>query len=131
MNPKTVSNMKKILVADDESEIRNLLDMALTSKGYQVIACSDGGEALQKAKEKNPDLLILDLMMPVIDGFHLCHQIIFESDIFPTPKIILLTCRKEDRDKEMGAKIGADLYLTKPFSLDDITDKVKELIGEP
>ncbi|MFA5779212.1 MAG: response regulator [Elusimicrobiota bacterium] len=123
--------MKKILIADDEDEIRNLLAMAITSRGYEVITCADGGEALEKIKEAVPDLLILDVMMPVIDGLHLCHQIVFESEIYPTPKIILLTCRKEDRDKEMGANIGADLYLTKPFSLDDIMDRVKELIGEP
>lgn len=123
--------MKKILIADDEDEIRNLLAMALSSKGYEIIACADGGEALEKTKESQPDLLILDLMMPVMDGLRLCHHIVFESDIFPTPKVILLTCRRENRDKEMGEKIGADVYMTKPFSLDDITDKVKELIGEP
>ena len=123
--------MKKILIADDEDEIRNLLAMAITARGYEVIACADGGKALEKIKEAVPDLLILDVMMPVIDGLHLCHQIVFESEIYPTPKIILLTCRKEDRDKEMGVTIGADMYLTKPFSLDDIMDKVKELIGEP
>lgn len=123
--------MKKILIADDEDEIRNLLAMALSSRGYEVAACADGGEALRKIKIDTPDLLILDLMMPVIDGLHLCHHIIFESDIYPTPKVILLTCRREDRDKEMGKKTGADVYLTKPFSLDDITEKVEKLIGGP
>ena len=123
--------MKKILIADDEPEIRKLLATALTLKGYDVITCADGGEALQKTKQEVPDLLILDLMMPVMDGLCLCHHIVFESDVFPTPKIILLTCRAGDRDKELGKKIGADLYISKPFSLDEIVTKVKHLIGNP
>ena len=122
---------KKILIADDEPEIRKLLATALTLKGYAVITCADGGEALQKTKQEVLDLLILDLMMPVMDGLCLCHHIVFESDIFPTPKIILLTCRTTDRDKELGKKIGADLYMSKPFSLDDVLSKVKKLIGNP
>ena len=128
---KTVSCRKKILVADDDSEIRNLLILSLSSKGYDVISCADGAAALVKIKEHRPELLILDLMMPVMDGYHLCHHVVFESDIYPVPKIIMLTCRKENRDREMGERTGADIYMTKPFSIDSVADKVKELIGGP
>ena len=121
--------MKKILVVDDEPYIRNLLKITLEQAGYTVVTAVDGGEGLKKIHQEKPVLVIMDLMMPVIDGFHLLY-LLHEDGIQPIPKIILLTCRTSDRDKNMGHSIGADAYITKPFKAQVLINKVRELLEE-
>ena len=122
--------MKKVLIADDESHILNLVKMTIEQAGYSVITAADGGEALMKIHQEKPVLVIMDLMMPVIDGFHLLYHLRYEDDVQPIPKVILLTCRTSDKDKILGQNIGADAYITKPFKAQDIINKVRELLAE-
>jgi len=103
---------KTILVVDDEERLRSLLRAYLTQEGYRVITAADGREALHLARHEKPDLIILDLMMPVMDGYEFMRQYKGESD---TP-VIMLTARVEETDAVAGLEMGADDYVTKPFS---------------
>src|SRR5690554_814199 len=102
-----------ILVADDETDIRNLLKISLEENGYNVITAKDGKEAYDIILSQKVDLAILDIMMPVLDGFNLLRKI---REINTIP-IILLTARNDDMDKVLGLGLGADDYIAKPFSI--------------
>lgn len=110
-----------ILVADDEPNIIKLLRLYLREGGYEVSAARDGREALERFKADRPDLVILDLMMPHLDGFEVCQEIRKESDV----PIIMLTARSDDVDKIVGLEMGADDYVTKPFNPRELLARVK------
>lgn len=110
----------KILVVDDEIDIVNLLKMSLEENGYQVVTTSNGKEAYEKFLSEPIDLIILDVMMPVMDGFTLLRKIREKS----TVPIIMLTARSDDIDKVLGLGLGADDYLPKPFSLVELVARV-------
>ncbi len=110
-----------ILVVDDEREIGDLLEVYLKSDGYAVIKCGDGEDALRLVEENRPNLALLDVMLPDMDGFHLCRKI-REKYYFP---IIMLTAKTEDGDKIMGLMMGADDYITKPFNPLEVVARVK------
>ncbi len=112
---------EKILVVDDEKELADLLEVYLKNDGYTVYKFYNGLDALACIKETTPDLAILDVMLPDIDGFHICRKI-RETYFFP---IIMLTAKIEDRDKIMGLTIGADDYITKPFNPLEVVARVK------
>lgn len=112
---------EKILVVDDEKEIADLLEVYLNNDGYTVYKFYNGTEALACMNEEKLDLAILDVMLPDMDGFHLCQKI-RERFYFP---IIMLTAKIEDSDKIMGLTIGADDYITKPFNPLEVTARVK------
>lgn len=112
---------EKILVVDDEKELADLLEVYLKNDGYVVYKFYNGMDALKCIEENTPDLAILDVMLPDIDGFHICRQI-REKYFFP---VIMLTAKIEDSDKIMGLTIGADDYITKPFNPLEVVARVK------
>ena len=116
--------MPKILVVDDEPNIIALAKLYLERDGYQVEEARNGQEALSKQSAANPDLIILDLMLPDIDGFEVCRQIRRKSNV----PIMMLTARKEDVDKIVGLEMGADDYLTKPFNPRELVARVKAIM---
>lgn len=117
----------KILVVDDESHIVELVRFNLESNGYLVVEASDGKEALAKAKEESPDLILLDLMLPIIDGTEVCKMLKSDSSTNSIP-IIMLTAKSDEMDKIIGLEIGADDYITKPFSLRELLARVKAVL---
>lgn len=114
----------KILVVDDEPKIVSTVRAYLERDGYNVLQAGDGRTALEVFKRDNPDLIILDLMLPEIDGLEVCRQIRRSSDV----PIIMLTARQEDADKLVGLEIGADDYVTKPFSPRELVARVKVVL---
>ena len=114
----------RILVADDEPHIRELVRLYLSKEGYDVDFASNGPEALEKAIGLKPDLVVLDLMMPKLDGFEVTKGIRQESSV----PILMLTVRKEDAVKVAGLELGADDYLTKPFNPKELVARVKAIL---
>ena len=112
---------KLILVVDDEAPIVDILNFNLTKSGYRVITAYDGEEGYNLAISEKPDLILLDVMLPKMDGFEVCRKI---RDRQQTP-IIMLTARDEEVDKVLGLELGADDYMTKPFSVRELLARVK------
>lgn len=112
---------KTILVVDDEKMIRNLLNINLTQEGYNVIEATDGVEAVEMAIDKMPDLILLDVMIPKLDGLTVCKKI---KNIMNVP-ILMVTARDGELDKILGLELGADDYITKPFSLRELIARIK------
>ena len=112
---------KTILVVDDEKPIADILQFNLIKEGYRVICAYDGDEALQKVEEEQPDLMLLDIMLPKRDGMEVCREIRKKYD-FP---IIMLTAKGSEIDKVLGLEMGADDYVTKPFSTRELIARVK------
>ncbi len=110
-----------ILVVDDEKPIVEILKLNLTRSGYRVTEAYDGDEAVRKAETEEPDLILLDVMLPKQDGFSVCKKIRETSSV----PIIMLTAREEEVDKILGLELGADDYMTKPFSLRELMARVK------
>jgi len=121
---------KKILIVDDEMYILNILDFSLESEGFQVVTASNGEEALTKALEVQPDLIVLDVMMPKIDGFEVCRALKNKAETKKIP-VILLTAKDREKDREKGEEVGADVYMTKPFSPSRLIGQILELMGTP
>ncbi|MBN1521462.1 MAG: response regulator [Candidatus Aureabacteria bacterium] len=120
--------MSRILVVDDGKTMVKIISKKLEANGFDVIPAYDGQEAVLKAREENPDLIILDLNLPRINGFMVCRILKYDEKYRHIP-IILLTARKSDADKWIGIKVGADAYLTKPVEMDLLVSQVKELLG--
>lgn len=117
----------KILVVDDEAAIRELVKFNLQKAGYEIMESMDGLEALQQAKADKPDLVVLDLMLPGLDGIEVCRQLKSQKDTSGIP-IIMLTAKNEEIDKIIGLEMGADDYLTKPFSPRELVARVKAVL---
>jgi len=115
---------QKILVVDDEQSITDLLEYNLRRNGYQVIVAHDGHQALRLAQVEQPDLVILDLMLPGLDGLDVCRALQRESSV----PIIMLTARDEEVDRVVGLELGADDYVTKPFSVRELMARVKAVL---
>lgn len=113
--------MKKILVVDDEKPISDIVKFNLSKEGYDVYTAYDGEEAIEKAEEVVPDLILLDLMLPKIDGLEVCRQIRKKYDM----PIIMVTAKDSEIDKVLGLELGADDYVTKPFSNRELIARVK------
>jgi DNA-binding response OmpR family regulator len=118
----------KVLVVDDEAYILNILDFSLDSEGFTVLTAANGEDALRKATDEHPDLVILDVMMPKIDGFEVCRALKAKKETQTIP-VILLTAKDRDADRQKGGEVGADLYMTKPFSPARLIAAVQELLG--
>lgn len=114
----------KILVVDDERPIVEILKYNLEKEGYRVITAFDGEQALGKVETDKPDLIILDIMLPLKDGFTVCREIRAQGDV----PIIMLTAKEMELDKVLGLELGADDYVTKPFSAREVTARVKALL---
>ena len=121
---------KKILIADDEPNIVAAVEFLLQRNGYEVHVARDGEEALKLVEDCKPDLVLLDVMMPVRSGYEVCKRIRERAD-WRHIKIIMLSARGRDAEVSKGLSIGADLYVTKPFSTRDLMGKVSELLQRP
>jgi len=119
---------KRILVVDDEMYIVNILDFTLAGEGWEVISANNGEDALRTLLKVEPDLVILDVMMPRIDGVEVCRAIKAREESADTP-VILLSAKDGDRDREKGMEAGADLYLTKPFSPSRLVEEIRNLMN--
>jgi DNA-binding response OmpR family regulator len=118
---------KRILVVEDEKDLVEILSVRLEASGYKVIAAYDGQEGLDKAKKEKPDLIILDLMLPKVDGYKVCRLLKFDEKYKKIP-IIMFTARAQESDRKLGEEVGADGYITKPFEPKALLDKIAELL---
>jgi DNA-binding response OmpR family regulator len=116
-----------ILVTDDEERLRELLRGYLVQAGFAVLLAADGNQALELARTHRPDLIILDLMLPGIDGLDVCRQLRTFSDAY----VLMLTARAEEIDRVVGLEVGADDYLTKPFSPRELVARVRAMLRRP
>ena len=119
---------QKILIADDEPNILMSLEFLMKREGYTVVVARDGGEAMQAIVAERPDLVLLDVMMPVKTGFDVCHEVRSPPEVRDT-KILMLTAKGRDTDVAKGLALGANAYMTKPFSTKELVQKVQELLG--
>lgn len=119
---------KKVLIVDDEKDIVETLKFILESEGLDCIVAYDGEEALNLAKNHNPDLIVLDVMLPKINGYKVCRLLKFDAKYKHIP-ILMVTARTQEEDKIIGEETGADEYITKPFDIETITSLVKKYIG--
>jgi DNA-binding response OmpR family regulator len=117
-----------VLAADDDEDILELVVFRLERSGYTVLQARDGEEALELARSKRPDLAVLDVMMPKLDGFELTRRLRAEAATSRMP-IILLTARAQDTDLDRGFQSGADDYLRKPFSPQELSTRVQAILG--
>lgn len=124
MIQKSTSNKEKVLVVDDEASIRRILDTRLSMIGYIVITASDGEEALSLFKKEDPNLVILDVMMPKLDGYGVCQEIRKNSDV----PIIMLTALGDVADRITGLELGADDYVIKPFSPKELEARIRSVL---
>jgi DNA-binding response OmpR family regulator len=120
---------KSVLVVDDEVNIVTSLEYVMKAAGYDVATAYDGEEALTKIAEIVPDLVILDVMMPKLDGFEVCEKV-RANPLWDSVSIVMLTAKGRDSEREKGLSLGANDYLTKPFSTHDIVKRVKELLSD-
>lgn len=118
---------RKILVVDDEAVLVETIAYNLEQAGYQVTTAADGASALQAAHRETPDLIILDIMLPEMDGLEVCRQLRRESNTSTTP-IMMLTARSDEIDKVVGLEVGADDYVTKPFGRRELLARVRALL---
>jgi DNA-binding response OmpR family regulator len=115
---------KKILVVEDEPSLLDTLEYNLSRQGYEVCTAADGPSALEVAREERPDLILLDVMLPGMDGFEVCRILRQEMSV----PILMLTARDDEVDKVVGLEVGADDYLTKPFSMRELLARIKALL---
>jgi len=120
---------KKILLVDDETDIVTLVSSRLKASGYDVITAIDGMEALDKARKEKPELILLDVMLPKLDGFKVCHILKFDDNFKDIP-IIMFTARAGEKDSKIAYESKADDYVTKPFEPTVLLSKVKNLLKE-
>lgn len=121
---------KKVLIADDEPNIVISLEFLMERCGYVVSVARNGEEALQQVETFKPDLILLDVMLPLRNGFDVCQKI-RENTAFQATKIIMLTAKGHGAEIAKGYALGADVYVTKPFGTKELLEQVKRLLGEP
>lgn len=122
-----MNDKKKILIIDDEDDFVKALTVRLNSAGYDVISAHDGIEGLNIARNNEPDLILLDLMIPKMNGYKVARFLKFDESYKQIP-IIMLTARAEEEDKKLGKETGADMYITKPFDNVELLKSISELI---
>ena len=115
----------KLLVVDDEPNILELLATSLRFAGFEVVTAANGREALEKAETENPDLAVLDVMMPDLDGFTVVRKLRSAGRLFP---VLFLTAKDDTEDKVTGLTVGGDDYVTKPFSLDEVVARIRAVL---
>jgi two-component system alkaline phosphatase synthesis response regulator PhoP len=119
----------RILVVDDEIYIVHILDFSLGMEGYEVITALDGEQALEKARSEKPDLIVLDIMMPKLDGYETCKLLKAEEGTKNIP-VILLSAKGRNVDQKIGFEVGADDYITKPFSPRKLVERINAILGQ-
>ncbi|MEE9268757.1 MAG: response regulator [Candidatus Krumholzibacteria bacterium] len=118
----------KVLVVDDEVYILHILEFSLGAEGFEVISASNGELAVEKAKQEKPNLIVLDIMMPVLDGYETCRRLKQDPETKDIP-VVLLTAKGRDVDKRLGFEVGAIDYIVKPFSPSRLIERIEEIIG--
>ena len=118
---------KKIVLVDDEPDIVKTMEMFLKQEGFNVITASDGIMALDKIRKEMPDLIILDIMLPKLDGYKVCRMLKFDEKYDKIP-IVIFTARAQELDKDKAKEVKADAYITKPFQPELLLAKIKELL---
>ena len=119
----------KILVVDDEIYIVHILDFSLGMEGYEVVTALDGEQAVEKARAEKPDLIVLDIMMPKLDGYETCKILKGDADTRDIP-VILLSAKGRNVDQKIGFEVGADDYITKPFSPRKLVERINAILGQ-
>jgi DNA-binding response OmpR family regulator len=120
--------MPRILIADDEPNIVLALELLMKREGYEIRSVSDGESAIEAAKSFRPDLVLLDVMMPRMDGYEVCQRLRADPETKGVV-IVMLTAKGREVEREKGMALGADLYITKPFSTRDVVRSVKEVLA--
>jgi len=120
--------MHRILIVDDEPNIVLALELLMKKEGYEVHTVADGERAVQAAKELRPDVILLDIMMPKMDGYEVCQSIRSDA-LLKDVSIIMLTAKGREVEREKGLALGADHYITKPFSTRQVVMKVREILA--
>lgn len=118
---------KKILFVDDELDLVKTIRFSLEVEGFNVIVSHDGEDALNKARKENPDLILLDIMLPKLDGYKVCRLLKFDERYKHIP-ILMLTAKIQEKDKLLGKETGADEYITKPFDIGELLEKIKSYL---
>ena len=118
------AHQPRILLVDDEQSVQTLLAYPLRKEGYEVVGALDGQQALERMRDQSFDLIVLDLMLPKVDGFEVCRQVRARSGV----PIIMLTAKADEFDKVLGLELGADDYITKPFSVREFRSRVKAVL---
>ena len=121
---------KQVLIVDDDPNTVKYLSLVLSENGYDPVSAADGSEGLEKAKQAVPDLFVLDVMMPRIDGFQVT-RVVKSDDNLKHIKIILLSAKGQDSDRDTGVAAGADDYMTKPFSPTRIVERARQILDSP
>ena len=119
---------KKVLIIDDEFNISKLLAVPLNKMDFEIIEANDGLTGLELARTKAPDLIILDIMLPKLDGYKLCRLLKFDERYSNIP-IVMLTAKSDEKDERLGLQMGADIYLTKPINLTLLKEEIGKLVG--
>jgi DNA-binding response OmpR family regulator len=122
--------MTKVLVAEDEKDIRDLIVYSLNYSGFEVVTAADGKEAVQRALEEKPDLIMLDVRMPRMTGYDACVKIKANEELKDIP-VVMLSAKGQDSEIQAGLNAGAYEYILKPFSLEDLVQKVETIVGAP
>lgn len=120
-----MADKKRILIVDDERDLVETITFRLEASGYEVLAAYDGQDGLEKARGEKPDLILLDVMMPKMDGYQVCRMLKFDDEFKNIP-IIMLTARGQNQDKRTGTDVGADCYITKPFDSKMLLEEIKK-----
>jgi two-component system alkaline phosphatase synthesis response regulator PhoP len=121
-------NPKKILIVDDEVDLVETIRFPLEGEGFNVLASYDGEDALNQARKENPDLILLDIMLPKLNGYKVCRLLKFDERYKHIP-ILMLTAKTQEKDKTLGKETGADEYITKPFDIEELLAKVKSYLS--
>ncbi len=122
--------VKKIVLAEDEPQIARLIEFKLKKEGYKVIWKENGEEALEAIKADKPDLILLDVMMPVMDGYEVLRRVKEDENLKSIP-VVMLTARAQEKDVVKGIDLGAEDYITKPFHPAELLARVKRILGKP
>jgi DNA-binding response OmpR family regulator len=122
-------NPKKILIVDDEADLVETVRFPLEMEGFNVLVSYNGEDGLGQARREKPDLILLDLMLPKLDGYKVCRLLKFDERYKNIP-ILMLTAKTQEKDKTLGLETGANEYITKPFDIEKLVDKVKEYLSK-
>ncbi len=120
---------KKILVVDDEVDLVKTIQFYLELGGYKVLASYNGEDALNQARKENPDLILLDIMLPKLDGYKVCRLLKFDEKYKHIP-ILMMTAKTQEKDKLTGKETGANEYITKPFDMEELTEMIKAYLKD-
>ncbi len=124
-----MDNKRRLLIVDDEPDLADMIKFRLESNGYEILLANDGQQALEVARKERPDLIILDLMLPKMDGYKVCGLLKKDARYANIP-IIIFTAKAQEEDKKLSQEVGANAYLSKPFEPKILLEKIRELTKE-